>query len=89
VEQFHNSPYGATFRKDKILGVEQGCSVYRTLFDDGLSKKEVKDLPLTVLFSLAFGPIIHVIRDHILEFVILDEPMIDRIAAACWDGLRR
>ncbi len=88
VEQFHNSPYGAEFRKDKILGVEQGCNVYRTLFEDGVTKNEIKNFPLTILFSLAFGPVIHITRDHILDFIILDEPMIDKIAAACWDGVK-
>lgn len=88
VEQFHNSPYGIEFRKNKILGVEHGCNVYKTLFEDGIASNEIKDFPLTVLFSLAFGPVINVTRDHILDLVILDEPIIKRIASACWDGIR-
>ena len=89
VEQYHNSPYGVAFRKDKILGVEQGCDIYKALFEDGTAQKKIKDFPLVVLFSLAFGPIIHVTRDHILGFITLDEKMVGQIVSACWDCIKR
>ncbi|GAB6083238.1 hypothetical protein JCM30471_21520 [Desulfuromonas carbonis] len=49
----------------------------------------MKDLPLASLFALAFGPLLAVARDHILGFIALDEDLIARITAACWDGVRR
>ena len=46
-------------------------------------------MPKAVLFSLAFGPLIALIRDHIMGFINLDAPLIDRIAEACWDAIKR
>ena len=44
---------------------------------------------MLVLFSLAFGPLISLMRDHILGFVILDDPLIEQITEACWDAIKR
>jgi AcrR family transcriptional regulator len=89
LEQFHNSPYGVACRRDKLLGTKEGCDVFRALFIDGISQQVMKDLPLVILFDLAFGPILAVARDHILGFIVLDEAMISRTVEACWDGIRR
>lgn len=88
LEQFHNSPYGVTHRRGKILGDSGDKDVYRELFEDGVAQQVIKDLPLVVLFALAFGPIIFAARDHILGFVALDEALITRTIEACWDGIR-
>ena len=53
------------------------------------SSRVIKDLPLVILFALAFGPLIAVARDHILGFVILDETLIGQTIEACWDGVKR
>lgn len=89
LEQFHNSPYGVAFRRDKFLGQKAGCDFFRDLFEDGVSRQIVKDLPLVILFALAFGPLVTVARDHILRFVTLDDLLIARTIEACWDGIRR
>lgn len=89
VEQFHNSPFGVAHRRDKLLGNKEGCDVFRELFDDGVTQQVMKDLPLVVLFALAFGPLLAVVRDHILSFVALDDDLIARTVEACWDGIRR
>lgn len=95
IEQFHNSPYGTAFRRDKLLGnIENSdttgrCDIYKQLFLEGLEQKVIKDFPLPLLFDLAFGPIISVARNHILGFVQLDDSLISRIAEACWDSLKR
>ncbi len=88
LEQFHNSPYGVVHRRDKILGDADEKDVYRELFEEGLARQAIKDLPLVVLFALAFGPLITVARDHILGFVVLDETLIRQTIEACWDGLK-
>ena len=46
-------------------------------------------MPLFVLFDLAFGPVIALVRDHILEFAKLEEPLILQSIEACWDGIKR
>jgi len=89
LEQFHNSPYGVEFRRDKLLGKKGNFDVYRELFADAISQRVVKDLPLAALFALAFGPLLAVARDHILGFIPLDDALIARIIEACWDGIRR
>ena len=89
LEQFHNSPYGVEFRRDKLLGKKGNCDVYQELFADAISQQVMKDLPLSALFALAFGPLLAVARDHILGFTHLDEELIARVIEACWDGIKR
>ena len=95
IEQFHNSPYGTDFRRDKLLGNTEStdssckCDIYKQLFTEGVELLVIKDLPMPVLFDLAFGPIISVARNHILGFIQLDDALIKQIAEACWDSLKR
>ncbi len=88
LEQFHNSPYGVEHRRDKILGKNAGYNVFRELFQAGVSRQVMKDLPLVILFALAFGPLLAVARDHILNFITLDDDLIARTVEASWDGIR-
>ena len=89
IEQFHNSPYGVACRRDKLLGTQEGCDFFRELFEEGISLQVMKDLPLVILFALAFGPILAVVRDHILGFISMDDALISLTIEACWDGIRR
>lgn len=92
IEQFFNSPYGVAHRRDKLLGIKgikEGCDVFKELFEDGMVQQLMKDLPLVILFSLAFGPILAVARDHILGFIVLDDDLIVRTVEACWDAVKR
>lgn len=89
LEQFHNSPYGVAYRRDKIFGKTEGRDIFLQLFETGISQKVIKDLPLVIFFALAFGPILAVARDHILGFVSLDESLINCTIEACWDGIKR
>lgn len=88
LEQFHNSPYGVAFRRDKLMGKEGHCDVFRELFQQGAAQQVLKDFPLVMLFDLAFGPLLAVARDHILGFVSLDDSLINRTIEACWDAVR-
>jgi AcrR family transcriptional regulator len=89
LEQFHNSPYGVTFRRDNILGQKRNYNVCRELLEEGMDGQGIKNLPLVTLFALAFGPLLTVAREHILGFVSLDDSLIARTVEACWDGIRR
>jgi len=89
LEQYFNSPYGVAFRRDRILGKGGDGDMYRMLLEEGVAQKIVKDLPLVVLFALAFGPILMVARDHILGFVELDDALLVQTVQACWDGIKR
>lgn len=89
LEQFHNSPYGVAFRRDQLFGNERHCNVFRELFEQGMAQQVLKDFPLPMLFALVFGPLLIVVRDHILGFIKLDESLITRTVEACWDTVRR
>ncbi len=89
VEQFHNSPFGVAFRRDRVLGNTNGCDIYRTLFEQGVEQGNLKELPLVLLFDLAFGPIVSVARNHILGFITLDDKLVNKVVSACWDSLKR
>ncbi|GAM09016.1 HTH-type transcriptional repressor BscR [Geobacter sp. OR-1] len=89
LEQYHNSPYGVAFRRDKLMGKAGGCDVFREMFEQGTKQQVLKDFPLVILFGLSFGPLVALARDHILGFVQLDEEMIGRITEACWDAVKR
>ena len=89
LEQFFNSPFGVVYRRDKLMGKKGECDVFRELFEEGISRQAVKDIPLVILFALAFGPLLAVARDHILDFIQLDEHLIQLTVNACWDSVRR
>lgn len=89
LEQYHNSPYGVAYRREKILGSKNGNDVFRDLFEEGVAAELLKELPLSILFGLAFGPVLAIARDHILGFVLLDETLITPAIEACWDAIKR
>jgi AcrR family transcriptional regulator len=89
IEQYQNSPYGVSFRRDKLLGKSDEHNLLKDLFDQGITQQVLKDLPLPALFALAFGPLIAIARDHILGFFILDDALILKTVEACWDGIKR
>jgi AcrR family transcriptional regulator len=92
MEQFFNSPYGISKRRDKISGKATNYRKHDTLaeiFKEGISQQILKDLPVVVLSSLAIGPMLYVIRDHTLGFVVLEESLIRQMTEACWDAIKR
>lgn len=89
LEQFHNSPYGVEFRREKLLGKKGNIDAYQELFADAIDRRMVKDLPLAALFAMAFGPLLAVARDHILGFITLDDDLVARIIEGCWDAIKR
>jgi AcrR family transcriptional regulator len=89
IEQFFNSPYGVAHRRDKLLGTQEGCDVFKELFEEGIAQQVMKDFPLVIVFDLAFGPILAVARDHILGFIVLEDTLIEYVIEACWDAIKR
>jgi len=89
MEQYFNSPFGITMHRDKLLGKSGNPDFLREIFEEGISRQILKDFPVVILFSLAFGPMIILMRDHILGFITLDDPLIRQITEACWDAIKR
>lgn len=92
MEQYFNSPYGISKRRDKLVGKKidpDGHDTLTGILQEGVSRQILKDLPIIVLSSLTIGPMIHLIRDHTLGFVVLDDSLIRQITEACWDAIKR
>jgi AcrR family transcriptional regulator len=89
MEQYYNSPYGISLHRDKLLGKSGNHDILMDIFEQGIEQQVFKEFPKAVLFSLAFGPLISLMRDHILGFIILDDPLIKQITEACWDAIKR
>jgi len=89
MEQYYNSPYGVSLRRDKILRKADNRDVFTDLFEQGTARQVMKDLPLPVHAALAFGPLIALIRDHTLGLLELHDALIVQIVEACWDGIKR
>ena len=88
LQQFHDSPYGAEVRRERLFG-HGDKDLLRELFEEGRSQQILKDLPIPILFGLAFGPLAHVCRDHALGFLELDDRLIKETVQGCWDALKR
>jgi AcrR family transcriptional regulator len=89
MEQYFNSPYGVSLRREKILRKADQRDLFTDLFEQGTARKVMKDLPLPVHAALAFGPLIALARDHIIGLLELDNALIEQIVKACWDGIKR
>jgi len=64
-------------------------NIFEELFREGIAYRIVKDLKITNLFSLAFGPRIFLTRDHLLGLAPLDEDAVSKCLEACWDSIKR
>lgn len=89
MEQYFNSPYGVSLHRDRLLGTSGDRDVVREMFAEGVARQILKDLPLIVLFSLAFGVLLSLLREHIRGLVVLDDALIRKTAEACWDAVKR
>jgi len=89
MEQYFNSPYGISMHRDRLLGKSGNHDILMDIFDQGMEQQVLKELPKAVLFSLACGPLISLIRDHIFGVIVLDEALIEKTTKACWDAIKR
>ena len=92
IEQFYNSPYGTTLRREKIFcncGDTGKKMPLEQVFASGQAQKVIKDLPQAALIALALGPIIFLIKDSIVGLIQLDEATINNTLAACWDAIHQ
>lgn len=88
MEQYYNSPYGIALHRDRLLGKPGKHDILTGIFKQGIEQGLLKELPEAVLFSLAFGPLISLMRDHSLGFIVLDDSLIDQVTEACWDTIK-
>jgi len=91
LEQYHNSPYGISLRRDVLTGNKNDLSPLTEIINEGISKKEieVKDMPFPLLLAHVFGPLLVIARDNALGFFKTDKTQIRTSAEACWDSLKK
>ncbi len=89
LEQYMNSPYGVSMRRDRLLDKKGRDDLFMTLFEEAVAEGVVKDIPINSLFSHTIAPLIFLVRDHILGFVIIDETLVRQTTEACWDAIKR
>lgn len=89
MEQFFNSPYGMSHRKERLLDKSDRNKIMKDIFEDGAERKILKALPISVLSALAFGPLQTLMRDHIFGFIHLNDEMIEEVTRACWDAIKK
>ncbi|MBF0475940.1 MAG: TetR/AcrR family transcriptional regulator [Deltaproteobacteria bacterium] len=89
LEQYHNSPYGTDYRRDKLYGDSNNRHPFKELIEQGVALQIIKDLPLVALFALWIGPLTSLARDNILGFVQVDDKLSRQVAEACWDAVKR
>lgn len=92
IEQFYNSPYGTSLRREKIFcncGDTGQALPLEQLFAFGQARHLIKELPLAALIALSIGPIVFLVKDSIAGLIQLDETTINNTLAACWDAVKQ
>jgi AcrR family transcriptional regulator len=89
IEQYYNSPYGVALRRNKSSYKSSARTIFNDLFEQAKAEQIIKDLPLFVHAALVVGPIVSLVRDHILGVVELDDAIIMESIEAIWDGIKR
>ena len=82
-EQYHFSPLAD--RDD----TSREHSPVRPLLLKAREEKIIKDLPLLVLESVVFGPIVSIAKEHSSQGTPISEDMVQQIVQACWDGIKK
>lgn len=92
IEQYFNSPYGISHKRDAILNEQSGRKNEHPLNDILKQAREqglIKDFTYHVLGALSFGPIVLLVRDIHAGLIEMDGATIRRVIEACWDSIRR
>ena len=89
LEQYFYSPYGVSVHKERVIGTAGEPNIFQKLVKQGIEQKVVKDMPLFMHFAIAYGPIIILVRNHVLGLVKLDNFHINRAIEAVWDAIKK
>ena len=95
LEQFRNSPQGINFERKKSENSQKSDMSISLLYplssilNEARKQEIVKNYPLQILASLTMGPLAFVLNSVIRGQVQLDSAIINGVAKACWDSIRR
>lgn len=87
-EQFLNSPYRMSDRKEKIVNIIGDYDFIRSLFEEGKKHQVIINVPISMCFILSFTPIASILRDHYHGFVTMEDTMSETIVNMCWDCIK-
>jgi AcrR family transcriptional regulator len=92
IEQYFNSPYGISHKRDMILDEyhdSKNNHLMRAVLETAKANKIVKDMPFHLLSALSIGPIIFLVRDIHAGLIDIDGNTMKGIIEACWDAIKR
>lgn len=89
LEQYYHSPFGIDKKRQMLLLEKRPGrkNHLMELFFKG-NNPAVKALPAPVLLSLAFGPVLFLLRDATAGLVELNEQVTAQVAEGCWDAIK-
>lgn len=85
IEQFHFSPYGSGKRRAPVKRYDQP---FFDLLKLGIEQKQIKAMPLEILFGLCFGPLVYFVRSHLATNSALETCRIEEISIYSWDSIK-
>lgn len=84
IEQHYYSPFiDETTKKERT----QLHEPITTFFEQFKQTKLIKDLPIDVLYALAYGPIVSLAKFHLEAGLVLDEATLAATIEACWEAI--
>ncbi len=86
LEQFENSPYLKPSLQEDF---SRKIAPLFNFFQQGIKEDIFKTLPLEVLFDLAFGTAISLVKRHIAGAIVLDDELMQATANACLDAIKK
>jgi TetR/AcrR family transcriptional regulator, repressor of fatR-cypB operon len=89
LEQYFYSPYGVSVHKERVVGTAGEPNIVQKLVKQGIEQKVIKDMPLFMHFAISYGPIIILVRNHVLGLVKLDNFQINQAIEAVWDAIKK
>jgi len=92
LEQFFSSPHGVCQRREKLIDADdQGLP--ENPLDEVLraakAQQIVKDLPLSTIRALTFGPMMFHVRDVHAGLAVFEPEAAGALVEGCWDAVKR
>lgn len=86
LEQFENSPYSKPPLPEACLN---DLAPFLSFVQQGIQEGVFKNLPFQVLNDLTFGVAVSSAKQHLAGAIVLDDELVQAIANACWDAMKR
>lgn len=86
LEQFENSPYSTPSLQPEFL---DNVACVHNFIVQGIQEGVFKDLPFEVLTDLTIGVAVALAKRHIAGTIVLDDELLQAVANACWDAVKR